>query len=201
LTYIYNLYTMIHSSIYHSIRGYLMSAIDLMLLGHLFKESKNAYEIKKVLELSNIKEWVKIGDPTIYQNLVKLHKKGYLDAKITKDSEMPEKTVYTINKMGKDLFHDLMHKYSREVHNIYFDFSAFIVNLDKVDRKTGLRMISDLQKQFYDRKLHLKEESQKRNHLPFRALSLINLYEKLFSLLYEWIEDFRNEYQKGDSFK
>jgi len=178
-----------------------MSAIDLMLLGHLFKESKSAYEIKKILDSSNIREWIKIGSPTIFQNLVKLHQKGYLDARITKKGEMPEKTVYTLNKKGKELFHDLMQKYSREVNNIYFDFSAFIVNLDKIDRKAGLRLIADLQKQFKDRKEHLKDEAQKRNHLPFRAISLINLYEKLFSLLYEWIDDFRNEYQKGDSFK
>jgi DNA-binding PadR family transcriptional regulator len=173
-----------------------MSAIDLMLLGQLIKDSKSAYEIMKELESANIREWVKIGSPTIYQNLIKLHKKGYLDAKTAKTGEMPEKTIYTINDKGLNLFHELMQKYSQEVNNVYFDFCAFIANLDKIDRKKGLQMIVNLQEQFNDRKIHLNEEASKRSYLPFHALSLINLYEKLFSLLCDWAEDLRNEYQK-----
>jgi DNA-binding PadR family transcriptional regulator len=48
-----------------------MSAIDLVILGHLINNPQSAYDMKKELESKNIKNWVKIGIPTIYQNLIK----------------------------------------------------------------------------------------------------------------------------------
>ena len=81
-----------------------MSTVDLMLLGVLTKKPMNAYEMKKEMEIRNIQYWIKISSPSIYKNLVKLYKQGYIDGKTVRDGEMPEKTIYSINEKGREYF-------------------------------------------------------------------------------------------------
>jgi DNA-binding PadR family transcriptional regulator len=179
-----------------------MSAIDLVILGHLINSPKSAYEMKKELESKNLKNWVKIGIPTIYQNLIKLYQKGFLDAKIVKESEMPEKTIYTINENGLNHFQSLMEQYSGEINHIYFDFCSFVENLDKVDRDTGLSMLNNLQEQFNKKRIRLEQEIQlKKSHLPSHALAIIKLYQGLFTFLSDWAAELREEYSKDHSSK
>lgn len=168
----------------------------MVILGHLLEGPKSAYEMKKDLEAQNIRNWVKIGIPTIYQNLVKLHQKGFLDAKAVKEGEMPEKTIYTINESGQQLFLQLMEQYSTEISSIYFEFCSFINHLDKVEPSKGLAMLTNLQKQFFKKKLHLDQEVQKKAFLPVHALSIIKLYQGLFTFLSNWVEELREEYSK-----
>jgi DNA-binding PadR family transcriptional regulator len=163
----------------------------------LIEGPKSAYEMKKQLEAQNIRNWVKIGIPTVYQNLIKLHQKGLLDAETVKEGEMPEKTIYTINAKGMEYFYQLMNQYSGKTDQIYFEFCSFVDNLDKVDDATGLIMVANLQEQFNSKKLHLAKEVLKKEHLPVNSLAIIKLYAGLFTFLADWAEDLREEYAKG----
>jgi len=49
-----------------------VSSIDLIILGFLKKKSMSAYEIVRYIEFKRMKKWVKVGSPTIYQNIKKL---------------------------------------------------------------------------------------------------------------------------------
>jgi DNA-binding PadR family transcriptional regulator len=177
----------------HTEGGRNMSTIDLVILGHLINNPQSAYEMKKSLESENIQDWVKIGMPTIYQNLIKLNQKGFLDAKVVKEGEMPEKTIYSINEHGLKQFQSLMRKYSEEVNNNYFDFCSFVVNLDKVDPGVGLEMLRNLQDQFHTIQRHLSEEIAQRDRLPFQQLSIMKLYHGLYTFLCDWSEDLQQE--------
>jgi DNA-binding PadR family transcriptional regulator len=158
--------------------------------------SKSAYEMKKDLESQNVKDWVKIGISTIFQNVIKLHKKGFLDAEKVKASEMPEKMVYSINPKGRKRFQALMQEYSAEPSRIYFDFSAVIVNLDKIDRNEAVEMADSLREQFLLKKSQARDLIETRSPLPTHALCLIQLYEGLFNYLCEWSENLREAYAK-----
>jgi len=173
-----------------------MSAIDLVILGRLINGPKSAYDLKKELESQNIRNWVKISIPAIYQNVIKLHQKGLLEARTEKAGEMPEKTIYTINDAGIGHFHSLMNRYSQEVNSIYFDFSAFIENLDKIDRDTGFAMIQSLQEQFFKKRQHLKKEMERRSYLPVHSFAIMKLYYGMFKFLHEWAEELAGEYAK-----
>lgn len=173
-----------------------MSAIDLVILGRLIDGPKSAYEMKKELETQNIRNWVKIGIPTVYQNLIKLHQKGFLDARVVKEGEMPEKTIYAINEDGRKFFLQLMEQYSSEVNSIYFEFCSFVDNLGKVDRSKALTMLANLREQFFKRKLHLDQVVQKKASLPVHALSIIKLYQGLFTFLVDWAEELYETYSK-----
>ncbi len=104
-----------------------MSAVNLVILGILKKQSMNAYEMNKHIEHIRLKNWMKIGAPTIYQNLKKLAENGYLSTRIVKSGNMPEKVIYTVTDSGNDFFQELMVKFSKTPSPIFFDFNAFLI--------------------------------------------------------------------------
>jgi DNA-binding PadR family transcriptional regulator len=126
-----------------------------------------------------------------------MHKRSFLDAIPVREGEMPEKVIYTINEKGLDYFSKLMKNYSENIGRNYFDFSSFVINLDKVDKVNGLKMIDSLQKQFGEVKAHLEETLQMRSGLKFNALSIIKLYKELFDLFLKWSYELRKDYTES----
>ncbi|MDP4152219.1 MAG: PadR family transcriptional regulator [Bacillota bacterium] len=176
-----------------------MSTVDLMLLGALMAKPMNAYEMKKNMESRNIKSWVKISSPSIYKNLIALNKKGYLDGEIVKEGEMPEKTIYSINEKGQSYFMHLMEKYSEEPGMVYIDFIAFIANLHNVEPDRGLVMIKNLQSRLSEEKKCIQSNIEaKKEFAPFRAISIIELYDNMYSLFFDFSEKIYKEFaEKG----
>ena len=167
-----------------------MSTVDLMLLGALMEKPMNAYEMKKNMEARNIKSWVKISSPSIYKNLVALNRKGYLDDEIVKEGEMPEKTIYSINEKGRNYFMHMMEKYSEEPGMIYIDFVAFVANLHNVESNMGLEMIKSLRNKLSEEREYIQSNIEaKKEFVPFYAISILELYDKMYSLFFEWSEE------------
>jgi DNA-binding PadR family transcriptional regulator len=177
--------------------GYDMSTIDLMLLGALMEKPMNAYEMKKNMEFRNIKSWVKISSPSIYKNLVALKKKGYLEGETVREGEMPEKTIYSINEKGKSYFFSLMQRYSRDPGTIYIDFMAFVANLHIVEPLKGIELIKELQTSLSEKIGYIRSNIESRKEfIPYHAISILELYNKMYSLFYDWSEELLNEYKE-----
>jgi len=174
-----------------------VSSIDLIILGQLMSGPKSAYQMKKELETWNVSHWVKISAPTVYKNLVKLHKKGFLDAQIVREGEMPEKRVYHINGAGSEYFLKLMKECSEKLGEIYFDFSAFVVNLSRLEKGTGAAMIENLKEQFRVKEAMLDRTLDEHGDIHFIGRSIIVLYKELFSLLHRWADDLSRGYEKN----
>lgn len=174
-----------------------MSTVDLMLLGVLMQKQINAYEIKKEMESRNIQKWIKVSSPAIYKNIIKLNKLGYIDGKVIREGEMPEKTIYSINDKGRAYFIKLMEYYSEGCGKIYIDFCAFISNLQNVDYKTGLKMIDQLQKGLSYECDGVNDALKRLNSIDknlFYGISILNLYAQIYNILYAWINEFKKQY-------
>lgn len=172
-----------------------MSTVDLMLLGALIEKPMNAYEMKKNMEFRNIKAWVKISSPSVYKNLVVLNKKGYLDGETVKEGEMPEKTIYSINEKGRNYFMRLMEKYSEEPGMIYIDFMAFVANLHNVEPAKGLELIKELQTSLSEKRSYIASNIEARKEfIPYYAISILELYDKMYSLFNDWSEELLQEF-------
>lgn len=173
-----------------------MSTIDLMLLGVLVQKPMNAYEVKKEMENRSIQNWIKISSPSIYKNFLKLYKEGYIDGKVVREGEMPEKTIYSINDKGRKYFRRLMQQYSENPGKVYLDFCAFIANLQSTDAETGLKMIDQLRKSLAVKRDSVKDQFTAEHKDSFYATAIIELYSQMYELFCNWIEKFRKGYME-----
>ena len=171
-----------------------MSTIDLMLLGVLVQKSMNAYEVKKEMENRSIQNWIKISSPSIYKNFLKLYKEGYIDGKVVREGEMPEKTIYSINDKGRKYFKHLMQQYSENPGKVYLDFCAFIANLQSTDSETGIKMIEHLRESLAVKRDSVKDQLTIMHEDSFYAMAVIELYSQMYELFCNWVEKFSKEY-------
>jgi len=174
-----------------------MSTIDLMLLGALMRKPMNAYELKKDMERKSVQNWIKISSPSIYKNFLKLYERGYADAEVVREGEMPEKTVYSINDKGRGYFFSLMDRYSADPGQIYINFCAFIANLENVDRETGLRMLGNLREHLDGAKERSRVTLESRSDVPLPGSAVIELYARMFETFCGWAEDFMARYAEN----
>lgn len=176
-----------------------MSAINLVILGILKKQSMNAYEMNKHIDGIRLKNWMKIGTPTIYQNLKKLAEKGYLTTGTAKTGNMPEKVIYTMTDSGNAHFHELMVKFSKDPSPIFFDFNAFLINLDLVDKDTGIGMLKNLRQYFKNSHANLKKDREELENPPVGGDAIMEQYDQLFATMIQWADNLIKEYKKFPS--
>jgi len=177
-----------------------LSAVNLLILGILMERPMSAYEIARIVETQHIGRLVKISAPAVYKNIRELHKVGYLEAKKTKAGEMPEKKVYSVTQNGKAYFLRLMDYYSSNLSNYYFDFNAFLANIDKVDKQTGLKMLEHLRDQFYQLKTWIvsHEQEARERQVYFAGKAIIKQYRMMAYTLIAWIEEVIEEYRQTE---
>ena len=172
-----------------------MSSIDLVILGFLKRKSMSAYEFTKFVEFIRMKKWMKIGSPTIYQNLKKLAAHNYLSTETVKEGNMPEKAIYSITASGKEYFLELMEHFSKNPGKIYFDFNAFIINLHLVDKDVGLEMLNNLRQYFCKAQADLEHDMAELQNASLGGKAIMKQYHIVFSGMLQWIEELIQEYQ------
>lgn len=172
-----------------------MSTVDMIILGLLIKQPMNAYEMKKILEYRNVKAWTKVSSPAIYKNLLKLNQSGYINGETVRDGGMPEKTIYTINDKGRDYFMQLMKSCSDNPGRVYIEFASFVVNLVAVDKKTGSEMLENLHMNIKGSLDGIKKQMDLKGDASVFALSILDLYIRMFELFDNWIEEFKPIYE------
>lgn len=102
----------------------MLSNIELILMQFIKTKPSYAYEIEKNINKCDIKKWVKISNPTVYQVLDRLCRKGLLEYKIEKEGNMPERKRYYITQMGNEQFMDSARETLRNIE--YYDFNLTV---------------------------------------------------------------------------
>jgi DNA-binding PadR family transcriptional regulator len=176
----------------------ITSTVNLLIMGLLIDSPLSAYHIAQIVETQIIGELLKISSPAVYKNIKELHKAGFLEMEKTRSGEMPEKKVYSVTKKGKAYFLRLMNHFSSHLSNHYFDFNTFLTNIDKVDRRTGLKMLENLRDQFYQMKEWIvnHEKQAKDNNIYFAGRAIIKQYRMILYTLLAWIEEVIEEYRE-----
>lgn len=102
----------------------MLSNIELILMQFIKTKPSYAYEIEKSINKCDMKKWVKISNPTVYQVLDRLCKKGLLEYKIEKEGNMPERKRYYITDEGNMQFMDSARETLRNIE--YYDFNLTV---------------------------------------------------------------------------
>lgn len=178
-----------------------MSTVDMIILGLLIDHPMNAYEMKKVLEYRNVKAWTKLSTPAMYKNLIKLNEAGYIDGKIVREGSMPEKTIYTINSKGKKYFMKIMKSCCAHPSDAYIEFASFILNLNAVDKNTGIEMLDELHKNMNVKLEHIKDQKrqkEQKQEVPKSAIAIIELYIRMYEVFDQWFDEFKPIYEETE---
>lgn len=143
-----------------------MATIDLIVLGMLKKQPLSAYDIQKLVEYRNISKWVKISTPSIYKKVIQLEEKGLLQSVPVRETNMPEKAVYSLTANGEQEFERLMGELSAQPIRMFLDFNAVIVNLDSVPLEMQKSCVASIEKNVQDLKSYLEENLREKENAP-----------------------------------
>lgn len=168
-----------------------MSSINLIILGYLQNKERSAYEMVKEFDKWNMNKWLKISNPSIYKNIIKLCDNGYLDSRTVKEGGMPEKTLYSMNEKGKLYFNELMEESSKNIGNIYLEFNAFLVNIENIPKAKRKEYLENFKSKAEERRAFVESiyNYEKQNNEEHGSEFLIlDLYNEFYNILQKWSE-------------
>lgn len=107
--------------------------IPYYLLGLLLRFGpKHGYSLREIIR-REIAPFANIKQPTVYYNLEKLHRRGFVSAAVEKDGSRPEKTVYGITAEGRKQFEKLTAEILNEKYEPEFALDAVLYFLEFAD--------------------------------------------------------------------
>lgn len=174
----------------------IMASIDLIVLGMIKKKPQSAYELQKNIEYRNISRWVKISTPSIYKKVIQLEEKGYLMSETQRNGKMPEKTIYSITKLGEERFLSLMEENADKTVNIFLDFNAVIMNMDLISDDLKAILLDKIELRLEDLKNTLESNRQSKPNIPVIGKQILQQQYDIAVILREWIEEFKREYMR-----
>lgn len=174
-----------------------MPTIDLIVLGMIKEKEQSAYELQKNVEYRNISKWVKVSTPSIYKKVIQLEEKGYIKGNLSREGNMPEKSIYHITEKGDKYFLELMKKISAQMVNVFLDFNAVIINMAMLSKNEGKEIIDNIETEIDKYKNVVSKLKMERKNIPICAKSIINQQVLLSEALNDWINDFGKLYLEG----
>lgn len=174
-----------------------MAAIDLIVLGMIKQQPQSAYELQKNVEYRNISRWVKISTPSIYKKVIQLEEKGYLEADLVREGNMPEKSVYRITPEGEVFFMTLMEKTARETVSIFLNFNAVIMNLDFMPEEKRKELLEGIHDGISDLKETIEVKGSERQHIPLTGRTILQQQLEMTEAMERWLIGFEKEYLKN----
>jgi DNA-binding PadR family transcriptional regulator len=126
----------------------------MILLSIVNEKASYAYEIDKMLEKRNMRNWLKIGVASVYQVLDRLEKKGLLNSKKEREGKMPVRKRFYITKKGKE-------KLQSDVKELLSSSELFYLDLNVGLECSNLLSKTDLKESLSNRLEKSKDELEK----------------------------------------
>ncbi len=171
-----------------------MSTIDLAILGMIIEGPKSAYDVQKDAESHNYGKWARISTPAVYKNIAALNGKGFI-AKDNGLSAEKNKVIYRITDEGREYFENLMEHYASQEVLFQLDINLVVSNLNKLDKAKAAELAGKIEENISSSmksNANLKEKYYE--HIPDVGKAVFDAQEKLYKVLMEWINAFRESY-------
>ena len=164
-----------------------MSTIDLIVLGMIKEKEQSAYDLQKNVEYRNISKWVKVSTPSIYKKVIQLEEKGYITGNLSREGNMPEKSIYRITEDGEKYFLELMKKISAQMVNV-------VINMGMLSNSEEKEIVDNIETEIEKYKNAVSKLEMEREEIPVCAKSILKQQVLLSEALNDWINDFRKMY-------
>lgn len=178
-----------------------LSKVSILILGIIAEKPVNPYEITKLLERIQVKDWFSVASSSVYVTIKKLDKKDYIVGKNIKEGNMPEKTVYTVTKKGKKV---LSHTITEFLLNTDLDpvkFNIACVMICHLDINDALKVLKKrlLFLKGYENGIKKHYSYEKDEHLiPYPGLTIIRNNVYLVEAEIRITEELIKEVKKDD---
>ncbi|GMV98867.1 MAG: hypothetical protein AMXMBFR84_00070 [Candidatus Hydrogenedentota bacterium] len=191
------LHTIRDTAILYSMISQTPSTVDLIIIGFLCQKPMSAYELAQLIEHKHASKLVKISTPAVYKCCKRLYAEGLLFAKTSKTGAQPEKTIYSINKRGRDRFYELMTHFSSNFEPFHLNCNAFLYHLEKLSSREGLKMLQSLQEELLAFRDWIKEhEKEEYDRLPFSNRAIVKQYRMTLTTLCAWCDEVIRDYKQ-----
>jgi len=175
-----------------------VSSIDIILMGMLTEQPRNAYEVNKVIEARRTRTWLRISTAAVYRNLRRLHDEGYIEAETTRDGLKPHKTVFTLTPAGREHFVAMLEESASDQVGLHFDFDAWVAHIDHLPPVRALEFLDDLRCQLGTIRDELATVSVHHGDgLPVGAAALVELRLRMLEVALSWLGDFALDADSG----
>ena len=174
-----------------------MSSVDIILLGLVEEQSRNAYEINKTIEERRVRTWLNVSEAAVYRNLRKLSEHGYLTTRTKKDGLMPEKTMYTVTTAGRSHFHELIEQAARSQFRLGFDFDAWLCHLHNLPTTDATKLLDELVSQLVEERQVMAMILDKfTTTMPPGAVALVDLRHRFMKSAVTWARKLAKDWPK-----
>lgn len=175
-----------------------MTAIDLIVLGSLYQSAKSAYELQKQIEMRNLSRWVKIGSFTVYKKVLLYETKGWIVGETIKNGKMPQKKIYTLTSLGKEVFMEWMMKFSKFETRIFLDFNAVIVNLGLLDENDRDVCLQHIKSSIQQTNEQLREQASCNKMMSIYGQAILKQQTMLLETLSVWEHAFEEQLKEKE---
>ncbi|WP_158310207.1 PadR family transcriptional regulator [Desulfosporosinus acidiphilus] len=170
-----------------------------MLLKFVKAKPSYAYEIEKMIEVREIRTWVKIGGTTIYQALDRLCNKGLLKFEIEKEGNMPQRKRYYITDQGNKAFDKATEKILKNNEYYYFDLTVGLFCRHLMDPEVFKQSIQERLKNLNNFVNHFNEKFEKTKELyPTKRLMVKEYLLSHYQLEQQFLEKILREMDEKD---
>lgn len=158
-----------------------LSKVSVLILGIIAEKPVNLYEITKLLEKIQVKDWFSVATSSVYVTIKKLDQRGYISGKNVKDGNMPEKTVYTVTKKGKKALSQTLTDFllNTELDPVKFNIACLMLHHLEKDEALNVLKKRLLFLKGYENGIKKHYNYEKDEHLiPYPGLTIIrnNIY-------------------------
>ncbi|KUO61824.1 hypothetical protein APF79_12215 [bacterium BRH_c32] len=155
----------------------MQSKLATLILGILSEEERGPYEITKMLENLKTKKWLPMADSTVYAVINGLRKKGLIEGRKEKQSNLPERTVYNITREGEYELEESITNFLTEESSIATEFDIGILLMNNLSKSEILyklkKKLERLDNHQYEIRNQLLNFERDRNKVSFAALALV----------------------------
>ena len=179
-----------------------LSKVSTLILGIVEEEPVNPYEITKLLERIQVKDWFSVASSSVYVTIRKLDQKGYVFGENVKEGNMPEKTIYKVTEKGKTALSQTIADFllNTELDVVKFNIACIMLcHLEKVEVLNLLKERFLFLKRYENGiKKHYSYEKDE-NLIPYPGLSIIRNNIYIVEAEIKITEELIKEVEKDDS--
>ena len=155
----------------------MLSKLATLILGILSEREHNPYEITKMLDQLQTRRLLPMADSTVYATINNLKKKGLINGRTEKLSNLPGKTIYYITKEGECELYESITSLLEEDLSVYSGFDIGILlmyNLSKPEILLKLKKkLERLENNSYSVRKQILNLEMVNSQIAFTSLTML----------------------------